>query len=397
MSSVAASFEAARSSIAREVARGRGKRQRLSVRRLGLFVLALAAAPALPAAAQRGTYLVRAGDTLAEIARRHRVSVEALLEANPLRRATIRPGDRLRIPPPSAVPRGVPARRYTVREGDTLARIARRFRVGVEDLRVANGLRSERIRPGDRLWVPHRGHSGAEIRARLRVGNPAVAPDVAPELAPEERAAVDARARELGLGGVWVGQRLLREAPDPRWVEAAGSADELEGTLLLPVEEGRYLRGWGSGPDGYHLAIDIGAPTGTPIRAAERGLVAYVGRGIRGYGNLVVLVHANGWVTAYAHNHQNFVVPGQIVERGHVLGTVGQTGFARGPHLHFILVHDGRHCDPLPLFRPMLGAEARELDTMELVWDVPTHRPSGIRCLYRDEAPHPHRRWRRGR
>lgn len=346
--------------------------------------------------AQRGTYVVRTGDTLAEIARRHRVSVEALQQANNLRRERIRPGERLRIPS-RARSRAVPARRYTVRHGDTLARIARRHRVSVQDVQAANRLRGESIRAGETLWIPHRGVTGAQVRAALRTGNPASAPDVRPELSEEEAAAVEARARELSLGGAWVGQRLLREEADPRWVAAAGDPAALDGTLRMPVDTGVYLRGWGSGLQGYHLAIDIGAPQGTEIRAAERGLVAYVGDDIRGYGNLVVLVHANGWVTGYAHNHQNRVIPGQIVERGEVLATVGQTGYARGPHLHFMLVHGGQHCDPMPLFRPGLSrASGEAVETLELVWDT-EHRPSGIRCLLRSEAPHPHRSWRHRR
>lgn len=367
--------------------------------RLALTLAFLVSMFALPARAQtRGTYVVRSGDTLAEIARRHRVTVESLQAINRLRRDAIRPGDRLRIPRPDEVRADVPARRYTVREGDTLARIARRHRVGPEDVRIANALASEHIRPGQVLWVPHPGVSGAAVRMRLRVGNAPAVPDVVPELAEEEAAAVAARAAELGLGSVSVGQRLLREGADPRWVEAAGSAEELEGTLRLPVDDGVYLRGWGSGLEGYHLAIDIGAREGTEIHAAERGLVAYVGAGIRGYGNLVLIVHANGWVTGYAHNRQNMVVAGQIVERGDVIATVGQTGYARGPHLHFMLVHDGRHCDPMPLFRPQIRrASGDGVDTLELVWDT-EHRPSGIRCLFRSEAPHPHRTWRhRGR
>ena len=274
-----------------------------------------------------------------------------------------------------------------------MARIARRHRVGVQDILRANGRRNPSIRPGEWLWIPRPGHSGEEVRERTRTGNPVEVADETPELDAERLEAIRQRVRELGLGGVWVGRRLLEEAPDPRWVAASGATDELAGTLRMPVDDGRYLRGWGSGAEGYHLAIDIGAPSGTEIHAAERGLVVYAGHGIRGYGNVVVLVHPNGWVTAYAHARQNLVVPGQRVERGEVISRVGMTGYARGPHLHFMLVHEGRHCDPLPLFRPALRrADASEVDTMELVWDT-AHRPSGIRCLFRSEAPHPHRRW----
>lgn len=323
------------------------------------------------------------------------MSVEALQRANGLRGENIQMGARLRIPPrSSARARNVPARRYTVRGGDTLARIARRHRVSVADVQAANGLRGESIRVGQKLWIPRPGVSGRAVRAALRSGNAPQAPDVIPELDEETAAEVEARRHALGLGSVAIARALLGEGAEARWVEAAGTPDELDGTLQNPVEEGAYLRGWGSGLAGYHLAVDIGAAVGTEIRAAAKGLVAYVGRGVRGYGNLVLLVHANGWITGYAHNRQNMVVSGQIVERGHVLGTVGQTGYARGPHLHFMFVHGGRHCDPMPLFRPTIARrDGGEVDTLELVWDT-DHRPSGIRCLLRSEAPHPHHRRR---
>lgn len=358
-----------------------------------VLIAALMAAPSGAQAQRRSVHVVRAGETLSELARRYHVSVEALSRSNGLRSSTLRPGDRLRIPGRDGW-RHARGRTHRVRPGDTLARIARRFRVSVEDLRAANGLRSDSIREGEVLHVPRAGQSGAALRAELRQGTAPSAEDEAPALEDEALAATRARAEELGLGGVHVAQRLLREPPDPRFVEAAGDVEGLSGTLRLPVE-GVYLRGWGSGTEGYHLAIDVGAPTGTDVHAAERGLVAYAGNGIRGYGNIVVLVHANGWVTAYAHNHQNAVIAGQIVERGERIGTVGQTGFARGPHLHMMLVYDGRHCDPTPLFTPRVRrANGDEPDEPTVVWDG-ERQPSGVRCLERRERPHPH--YRNGR
>jgi murein DD-endopeptidase MepM/ murein hydrolase activator NlpD len=357
--------------------------------------LALLVVGALPseAAAQR-RHVVRPGDTLAAIARRYHVSVSALQRANRLRGTTVHPGDRLRIPG-RARWRRAGGRRYRVRPGDTLADIARRFRTSVRDLQVANGLRSATIRPGQVLAVPRPGQSGAALRAALRRGNPPPDPDAEAPIPDEVRQAAEARAEALGLGSTRVARDLLREGPEPRWVEAAGAPDRLEGSLLLPVEDGRYLRGWGSGRNGYHLAIDIGAPSGTEVRAAERGLVAYADHGIRGYGNLVLVVHPNGWVTAYAHNRRNLVVPGQIVERGDPVGRVGQTGFARGPHLHFILAHEGEHCDAVPLFTPRIRRpDGEEVDEPQVVWDT-EHRPSGVRCLPRSARPHPHYRRRR--
>ncbi|MGF1464903.1 MAG: murein hydrolase activator EnvC family protein [Sandaracinaceae bacterium] len=208
-------------------------------------------------------------------------------------------------------------------------------------------------------------------------------------------AEAEARRARLGLGSTSAAVRLLWEGAPVGWAREAGDPAALDGTLRLPVAGGRFLRGWGSGAGAYHLAVDIGARPGTPVHAAAPGLVAYAGRGLRGYGNLVVLVHANGWVTAYAHHRRNRVRPGHVIAAGAVVGEVGATGLARGPHLHFILAVDGQHCDPMPLLRPRpLGADGRPTPGMSLVWDS-AHRPSGIRCLRRDQAPHPTRRWLR--
>lgn len=340
----------------------------------------------LGASAQR-VHVVRPGDTLIRIARRYHVSVDALSRANRIRGTNVRRGQQLRIPAREGRTRGR-GRRYRVRAGDTIVRIARRFRISVADLRAANGLRGDTILPGQSLLVPRRGQSGAALRAEVREGN---RPRVEnPPVAEDVRTEADTRATELGLGPRHVAQRLLRHGARPEWISAAGSLDALDGTLLLPVESGSYLRGWGSGQSGYHLAVDVGAPTGTTVLAAERGIVGYAGRGIRGYGNFVMIVHANGWVTAYAHNHVNLVVSGQIVERGQAIAEVGQTGFARGPHLHFMLVYEQVHCDPSPLFRPRIRrANGTEPDGPTVEWNGES-RPSGVRCLARRQRPHPH-------
>jgi murein DD-endopeptidase MepM/ murein hydrolase activator NlpD len=361
---------------------------------LGLLLSALLSSPA---AAQR-SYTVREGDSLTRIAGRFRVSVDAIRDANRIRGERIRVGQRLRIP------RGgrpsIRAARHRVREGDTLARIARRYRSTVEAIRIANGLRDDRLRPGQRLLIPRRGVSPHEVRLAARGERAARMEDATPgmdEAALEEAAQ---RAEDLGIGSLRAGHRLLGEEIDPAWIEAAGDPSALDGTLALPFEEARLLRGWGSGPGGYHLALDLGAPPGTPIGAVEQGIVAYVGRGMRGYGNMVIVLHPNGMVSAYAHNRRNLVVPGQLVARGQPLGEVGATGLARGPHLHFILVFRGEHCDALPLLRPApatrRGDPIPEEERFELEWlsELP---PSGVQCRSREEAPHPHRRYGRRR
>ncbi len=91
------------------------------------------------------------------------------------------------------------------------------------------------------------------------------------------------------------------------------------------------------GPRGrkHHDGIDIPAPRGTPIIAADTGVVIYSDNGIRGYGNMIVIAHGDDIFTVYAHNRKNKVDKGDRVDKGQVIGLVGNTGRSTGPHLHF--------------------------------------------------------------
>jgi murein DD-endopeptidase MepM/ murein hydrolase activator NlpD len=151
------------------------------------------------------------------------------------------------------------------------------------------------------------------------------------------------------------------------------------------VDRAQFIRGWGSGAGGYHLAVDLRGPVGAPIRAAERGIVAYSGDGLSGYGNFVMLVHPDGRVTAYAHNRENLVAPGQLVRRGQTIARLGNTGRSQGPHLHFMLVRDGEHCDPLPLFSPAPGRRGPRPRVRGAV----ARGGTPLQCLPRSARPHP--------
>ena len=173
-----------------------------------------------------------------------------------------------------------------------------------------------------------------------------------PRRVPTPSGASKLRAEELGLGTRECAARLFREGVDARWASAArGRAPE---RLLWPVDGGQWGRGFGfvrtGRPDVPHRGVDVAAPVGTVIRAAADGIVAYSDNGVRGYGNVVLLVHANGWMSLYAHTSRTTVQPGYRVQRGERIALVGQTGIARGPHLHFELWHRGRAIDPGALF-----------------------------------------------
>lgn len=180
-----------------------------------------------------------------------------------------------------------------------------------------------------------------------------------PRAVPVPRGASLRRMQALGLGTRDVASRLLTGSPTERWTSAAGwrarwSGGERRVGLEFPVPGARIGRGFGftrtERRDLRHNGLDIGSPTGTEIYAVADGLVAYSDNGIRGYGNCVLIVHANGWVSLYAHLSRATVPPGYRVASGERIGFVGQTGIARGPHLHFELRVDGDPVDPAPLF-----------------------------------------------
>ncbi len=172
-----------------------------------------------------------------------------------------------------------------------------------------------------------------------------------------------ARAERLGLRGAGDALRLLHEPPPAAWVRAAPSSAAT--TLRWPVDDGRYGRGFGfvrtMDRGRRHDGVDVVAPRGSVVRAVEAGLVAYSGDGVRGFGNCLVLVHANGWVSVYAHNDRLTVPTGYRVRRGERIAFVGSTGIAQGPHLHFELIVGGEAVDPMPHFRgrPWVAARAR--------------------------------------
>ena len=96
-----------------------------------------------------------------------------------------------------------------------------------------------------------------------------------------------------------------------------------------------------------HQGIDISSPLGTPIRAANPGRVIYSNNTIKGYGNLIILRHSEELVTVYAHNQVNLVEEGIWVEKGQIIGRVGQSGRATGPHLHFEIRKNNKAVDPM--------------------------------------------------
>src|SRR5262245_53085921 len=137
-----------------------------------------------------------------------------------------------------------------------------------------------------------------------------------PTPAERRRRAALERAARLGLGDRRAASNLLLGELDPAWRAEVDRTFRSNGTLRWPVDNGWYGRGYGSGTGGYHLAVDINAEIGTDVLAAAPGIVGYAGRELRGFGNVVLIVHPGGWITLYGHNQRNLVVAGQRVSQG---------------------------------------------------------------------------------
>jgi len=120
--------------------------------------------------------------------------------------------------------------------------------------------------------------------------------------------------------------------------------------FIWPVE-GKIIDFFADVDRKNHQGVDISSPLGTPIKASNAGKVIYSNNGVKGYGNLIVLRHSEEYVTLYAHNQVNLVEEGAWVEKGQIIGRVGQTGRASGPHLHFEIRKNAKPLDPLPFLK----------------------------------------------
>ena len=127
------------------------------------------------------------------------------------------------------------------------------------------------------------------------------------------------------------------------------------GRFKWPIKGGRVTSLYGMRNGRRHDGIDISAKQGTPLYASAAGKVAFSGK-MRGYGNIILIRHKDDFFTAYAHNRKNGVRKGQTVKQGQQIGTVGRTGRASGPHVHFEIRHGQTARNPLFFLPERKGA-----------------------------------------
>jgi murein DD-endopeptidase MepM/ murein hydrolase activator NlpD len=245
-----------------------------------------------PPAAQGGSpltlrtsaYTVQGGDTLSGIAQRFGLAMDSLISFNGIQDArALKVGSRLALPNANGL-------KYRVRRGDSLEGIARRFSVSLDNLLDWNSLGSSLIVPGQELFIP------------------------------------GARLSEHELNRVF-GRLFILPAP--------GRLSSRFGVRGDPF----------TGVSRFHNGIDLAGKVGTPVQAAMSGRVSMVGFNPN-YGRYVILSHAEGFQTLYGHLDGFQVRKGARVKQGELIGTMGNSGYSTGSHLHFAIFLRGEPVDP---------------------------------------------------
>jgi len=204
--------------------------------------------------------------------------------------------------PPVAYSSALPVQ-HVVRPGETLYHIAHAYHVSVQSLLDANHLSDSRdLRVGQSLSIP-----GAYSYASLG-------------------------GAQSGSNEMWNVPRASRQFAWPLW-------------------SGELTSGFGMRHGTMHDGVDIAAPVGTPVHAADSGVVAFVGK-LNGYGNTVIIRHSDNYVTVYGHNSRVLVSEGTEVARGQNIAEGGTSGRTTGPNLHFEVRYDNRAYNPLSYLAP---------------------------------------------
>ena len=320
-------------------------------------------AAARPAAQNGTTIIVGTSDTLDLLAKRYNVSAAAILQANGYKGPRVlSPGQQLIIPRQTAVAAAAPALAppaskpvaaapapssvHIVNRGDTLMSIARRNNVPVAELAKANNLdQSARLSLGMKLTVPGSRSAAAAPVAQPVVAAPAqpVAPVAAPATKMASAGGPPQSARLASATTNVVEEKPVVEQASVKPSEATGALP----TFRWPVR-GKVITSYGAKTNGKsNDGINLAVPEGTPVKAAEDGVVAYSGNELKGYGNLVLVRHSNGYVTAYAHASELMVKRGDTIKRGQIIAKSGQSGEVGSPQLHFEIRKGSSPVDPL--------------------------------------------------
>lgn len=249
--------------------------------------------------------VVRKGDTLYSIARRYDVPIREMIETNNLRPPyTLTIGQRLLLPS---------AKYHIVQKGDTVYNISKRYNIDMSSLSKANNISAPyALRIGQRLTLP--GSIVTKPVATNYVSN-------------------SAPKKTTSSWKPWAKKTTTTKTAQSR--SYTPPAKKRTSKFAWPVR-GTVISKFGTiGKGRTNDGINIKAPLGTAVKAADTGTVAYAGNELKGFGNLILIKHPDGWITAYAHNDRLTVKKGQKVKKGEKIATVGSTGGVNTPQLHF--------------------------------------------------------------
>jgi murein DD-endopeptidase MepM/ murein hydrolase activator NlpD len=296
--------------------------------------------PVAPPPPANRTVRVQKGDTLYKIASRHGVSIEQIKSASNLKNTRLSIGQELTIPGPGSPAPQTTTASYTVKRGDSIGKIARMHAISQQELQRANDIKNPNLlRPGQQLKIP--GQAVSQPQAPVRVASRDANMPL-PVINPTRRRPSSSSAANTAISTPRPQQRVAARTKNlPKPEPMAGNQ------FRWPVK-GRIVAGFGAKPSGKHNdGINVAVPKGTSIKAAENGVVAYAGSELEPYGNLILIRHANNWVTAYAHNDKLLVKRGDTVRRGQIIGKAGQSGNVSQPQLHFELRKGSKPVNPL--------------------------------------------------
>lgn len=301
-------------------------------------------------AGSAGVHNVINGDTLYSVSQRYRLAMRDIAVINHLAAPfALHEGQRLLLPPPQE---------YRVQQGDTLYDVSRLFGVNSSEIVRLNSLQSPyALRSGELLRLPSVTRKKQE---EVKLAQARIAP-VRAEILPTTK--LDARMPQhqatppksddflpkdgvQAQAGSFISEKSvaqsspepvsnIRQADVPQMSRNSGLPERASSRFLRPVN-GAILSGYGAKKTGLHNdGINIAAPKGTRVNAAENGIVVYAGDALKASGNLVLVRHNDDWMTAYAHMDSITVKKGDLVRRGQSIGQVGSTGSVAEPQLHF--------------------------------------------------------------
>ena len=292
--------------------------------------------------------IVGTNDTVEGLAQRYNVPARELMRVNGLPTPrNLQPGQSLVIPrqvtaaaPAMAAPQTRPAAVassggvHVVNPGETLYSIARKNNIPAAKLAKANNLPvTTQLKTGMKITVPG-----------MKVAAAAPAPQPKTVAAPGKPAAAPVTVAEAPS----LKKETANLATETREVEKEAKQDATGGlpSFRWPVR-GRVIAAYGAKTSGkQNDGINVAVPEGTPVKAAEDGVVTYSGNELKGYGNLVLVRHSNGYVTAYAHASELMVKRGETIKRGQIIAKAGQTGEVSSPQLHFEIRQGSTPVDP---------------------------------------------------